>query len=162
MAGQIIQNLFPKTTKRLVVDTKLTKISAFCLLTVVWNIYDQAFSSRAFETVKSDNMIFTVFISVALFLVFCGIAFLTSIPWLSREDVISVCYCVPAKSPAMGVPLAMTMFVGLDPALQAKLQLPMVIYQALQIVGGTILVPVFKKWVSPRKESLDGESKEPA
>jgi solute carrier family 10 (sodium/bile acid cotransporter), member 7 len=151
--------VFPKFTKRYIVDLKITKLSPLCLLVVVWQIYDQAFSSRAFETVKADNIIFIVFISIALFMVLNGIAFLTSIVWLKREDVVSVCYCVPAKSPAMGVPLAMTMFVGLEPALQAKLQLPMAIYQALQIVGGTILVPVFKRWVENGKKRLEEQEK---
>jgi predicted Na+-dependent transporter len=55
----------------------------------------------------------------------------------------------------------MTMFVGLQPALQAKLLLPMVIYQALQIVGGTILVPIFKRWIGrSRKASGPNGSKE--
>jgi hypothetical protein len=40
-----------------------------------------------------------------------------------------VCYCVPAKTPAMGVPLANVMFIGLSAQLESKIQIPMVIYQ---------------------------------
>ncbi|KAF2665252.1 sodium bile acid symporter family protein [Microthyrium microscopicum] len=145
--GQLVQNFFPKLNQRYIVGYKISKISTFCLLVVVWQVYDQAFASHAFDTVKPSNMIFVVFFSVALYFIVNAISFFGSRLWLSKEDVISVCYCVPAKSPAMGVPLAMTMFVGLTPELQAKLQIPMVIYQGLQIVGGTIFVVPFKRWV---------------
>jgi sodium/bile acid cotransporter 7 len=157
--GQLIQNVFPKQTKRWVVDKKISKLSPLCLIIIVWQIYDGAFRSEVFTAVKTSNIIFIVFISVALFFVFNGIAFLSSIVWLSKEDTISVCYCVPAKSPAMGVPLAMTMFIGLTPALQAKLQLPMVIYQALQIVGGTVLVRVFGRWIGKGRKPVGDEER---
>jgi solute carrier family 10 (sodium/bile acid cotransporter), member 7 len=97
-------------------------------------------------------MLFVVFVSVALFLLFIGASFFASLLLgLSREDAVSVCYCVPAKTPAMGVPLVMTMFVGLSPLLEAKLQIPMVIFQGLQILGGTVLVRPFARWVDRGK-----------
>jgi solute carrier family 10 (sodium/bile acid cotransporter), member 7 len=129
------------------VDWKLNKLSSFCLLVVIWQTFDQAFSTNAFASVKSSNMIFVVFISIALFLLYFGVSFFTSLLWLSKEDTISICYCVPAKSPIMGVPLATVMFVGLTPILEAKLQIPMVIYQGLQIVAGSILITPFRKWI---------------
>jgi sodium/bile acid cotransporter family protein DUF4137 len=87
-----------------IIGYRLTKISPFALLVVVWQTYDQAFGSHAFNTIKGDNMIFVVFISIALYILFNTIAFLTSIIWLPKEDTISVCYCVPAKSPASRYP----------------------------------------------------------
>lgn len=71
--------------------------------------------------------------------------------WLPKADVISVCYCVPAKTPAMGVPLAHVMFVGLSAQLESKIQIPMVIYQGLQIVGGSLLISFFRSWVKPQE-----------
>jgi solute carrier family 10 (sodium/bile acid cotransporter), member 7 len=152
--GQLVQNFLPRFTQKVIVGWKLSKISPFALLVIVWQTYDQAFGSDAFKTIKGDNMIFIVFISIALFVVFLTIAFLTSIVWLPKEDTISVCYCVPAKTPAMGVPLAMTMFVGLSPVLEAKLQIPMVIYQGLQIVGGTIFIHPLRNWIDRDKMSI--------
>jgi sodium/bile acid cotransporter 7 len=126
---------------------KLTKLGSFALLTVVWQTYDSAFASGAFSSIAGTNMLFLVFLAVGLFLLFLCLSFFAAGLWLPRADVVSVCYCAPAKSPAMGVPLAMTMFVGLSPVLEAKLQIPMVIYQGLQIAGGTVFVPLFRSWV---------------
>jgi sodium/bile acid cotransporter 7 len=136
------------------VDWKLNKLSSFCLLVVIWQTFDQAFSTNAFAAVKASNMIFVVFISIALFLLYLGVCFFTSLLWLSKEDTISICYCVPAKSPVMGVPLTTVMFVGLTPLLEAKMQIPMVIYQGLQIFAGSILITPFRKWIE-RSRALE-------
>jgi sodium/bile acid cotransporter 7 len=124
---------------------------------ILWNTYDQAFESGAFRDVAASNIIFIVFVSVGLFLVSIGVSFATSLLWLSREDAVSVCYCVPAKTPAMGVPFVMTMFVGLSPLLQAKLQIPLVIFQGLQLVGGTALIRPFARWVDAGKAKAEAE-----
>jgi sodium/bile acid cotransporter 7 len=129
VAGQIIQNLFPKQTKYVFTRFKLSKLGSVCLLVIIWQTYDQAFSSGAFQSVKPSNIIFIVFMSIALFFIFLAVCFFTSILWLPRQDTISVCYCVPAKTPAMGVPLANVMFIGLSAQLESKIQIPMVIYQ---------------------------------
>lgn len=92
-------------------------------------------------------MVFTVFISIALFVLYFSISFLSSVLWLRKEDTIAVCYCVLAKTPAMGVPLSNVMFVGLTPPMvQSKIQIPMVIYQGLQPVAGSLLTMAFRKW----------------
>lgn len=55
----------------------------------------------------------------------------------------------------MGVPLTTLMFIGLDPVLQSQLQIPMVVYQGLQILGGSLLTTPFRKWVD-MKERFSG------
>lgn len=145
--GQLVQNFFPTFTKRVIVGWKLNKLSSVALLAVVWQAYDGAFSTGAFTSVKGSNIIFIVFISIALFGIFSCIAFLTSICWLSKADTIAVCYCAPAKSVAILVPVSLTLFKGLDPVLLSKLQVPIVIYQGLQIVGGALLIHPFRHWI---------------
>jgi sodium/bile acid cotransporter 7 len=107
--------------------------------------------------VRASNILFIVFISVALFGLFLGVAIATSVVWLPREDAVAVCYCVPAKTPAMGVPLVMTMFVGLSPLLEAKLQIPLVIFQALQLLGGTIMIRPFARWIDAGQARAEAE-----
>ena len=102
--GQIVRHFFPQTCKKLFMEWNLNKLGSFCLLTLLWATYDQAFASHAFDAVIASNKIFIVFISIALWMVFFGIAFFTSIIWLPREDTVSICYCVPAKGIVMGVP----------------------------------------------------------
>lgn len=105
-------------------------------------------------------MIFIVFISIALFFVFLVVCFLTSNLWLPRKDTISVCYCVPAKTPAMGVPLANVMFLGLDAQTQSKIQIPMVVYQGLQIFAGSLLTLAFRHWVRKEEEQEEQKKRE--
>lgn len=156
--GQVVQNTFPAATKHIFTKYKLNKIGSFMLLIIIWQTYDQAFATGAFTSVKSSNIIFIIFVSVGLFFLFLAISFTSSILWLSKEDTIAVCYCVPAKTPAMGVPLANVMFIGLGGQLESKLQIPMVLYQGLQILGGSLLIPAFRAWVTAgEKRSVDEE-----
>jgi len=147
IVGQLVRYLFPQTSKRIFVEWKLNRIASIALLLIIWQTYDQAFASRAFASVPSTNMIFIVFVGVGLWILFFGIAFTTSLAWLPKKDVVAICYCVPAKGPAMGVPLATTIFAGLDTGLASKVQIPIVIYQGLQLVFGSILIGIFRRWI---------------
>lgn len=151
VVGQIVRYFFPKACQKVFIDWKLNKIGSVCLLVVLWATYDQAFASHAFDAVAASNKIFIVFISIALWLVFFGVAFFTSILWLPREDTVSICYCVPAKGIVMGVPLSTTIFAGIDLGLQSRIQIPIVIYQGLQLAFGSVLVPIFRKWVDAKR-----------
>ena len=95
-------------------------------------------------------MVFIVFISIVFYVIWSAICISLSALWLSKEDTIAVAYCVPAKTPAMGIPLATVMFVGLSPITSSKLQIPLIIYQGLQIAVGSILTIFFRRWVGYR------------
>lgn len=131
--GQVVQNLFPNATNKVFKQWSLSKLSSIALLAVIWQAYDSAFASGAFESVKANNIIFICFMSVAFYGIWLAICVTASVWWLSKEDTISVAYCVPAKTPAMGVPLSMTMYVGLSTMNESKLQIPMVIFQGFQV-----------------------------
>ncbi|KAI7545193.1 hypothetical protein KC331_g6366 [Hortaea werneckii] len=145
--GQLLRHFFPDTCQRALVRWRLNKLSMLALLVILWQTYDKAFASQAFSSVRGDNMVFVVFVSLGLLVIFLLIAFGTSYFWLPKKDVVAVCYCVPAKGPAMGVPLATTIFAGIEPVLESKILIPIVIYQGLQVALGTLLVPVFRKWI---------------
>ncbi|KAF2429740.1 hypothetical protein EJ08DRAFT_590367 [Tothia fuscella] len=151
--GQMIQNLFPTQTSHIFTKYKLNKLGSICLLVVIWSTYDQSFSTGAFTSVKPSNVIFVVFISIALLILLLTTCFTLSMLWLPKADTISVCYCVPAKTPAMGVPLAHVMFVGISAQLESKIQIPLVIYQGLQIVGGSLLTVFFRRWIERQEEA---------
>ena len=150
--GQVVQNILPKQTKKVMTDWKLSKLASISLLTIIWQSFDQAFETRAFESVKGSNIIFIVFISIALYLLFLSVSFFSSIIWLPKKDVISICYCVPAKTPAMGVPLTILLFAGITLIEESKIQIPMVIFQGIQILEGSLLTIVFRKWIRPEEE----------
>lgn len=164
-----MQNIWPNATKTVCTKYKVGKLGSVALLIIIWQTYDQAFSSSALRTMKTSNIVFLVFMSTALFAFFLVIAFFSSKIFFNRADTTAICYCVPAKTPAskshesqirgstltitVGVPMSTVLFVGMAPLLEAKIQLPLVIYQGLQIMAGTVLTGPFKKWVDAEKAS---------
>jgi sodium/bile acid cotransporter 7 len=156
-AGQVLQKLFPKQTKKVFIEWKLIKLGSIALLTMVWQTFDQAFSSGAFETVKPSSIIFIVFILLALYFVWLAICFTASIVWLPKKDVISCCYCCPAKALAMVVPLTSVMIINIDPVEQSKLQIPAIIFQAFQVSIGGIMTIAFRKWIRPDEQKEEAE-----
>jgi sodium/bile acid cotransporter 7 len=146
--GQLTRYFFEPACKKVFFEWKVLKSGSLCMLVVIWQTYDGAFASGAFDSVPGNNMIFVVFVSIGLFVVYFCVAFFAAILWLPRKDVVAVCYCVPAKGPAMGVPLSTTIFAGMDPVLRSKIQIPIVIFQGLQIACGGALIGVFRKWIA--------------
>ena len=157
LLGQVVQNLFPKPTKKIFVEWKLMKLSSVSLLTMVWQTFDLAFHSGAFSTVKPSNIVFLLFISIALYCIWLGLCFATSTIWLSKKDVIACCYCCPAKALAMVVPLSSVMYLNISPVNQAKLQIPIILYQATQIAIGGISTISFRRWIKSEEEQEDRE-----
>ena len=153
----MIQNVFPTYTKKVFLDWKLNKLSSFALLILIWQVFDSAFQTNAFEDVKGSNMVFIVFISIAFYLLWAAICVSLSVLWLPKEDTIAVAYCVPAKTPAMGVPLSVVLFTGLSTITKAKIQIPLVIFQGLQIAGGSLLTIPFRKWIESDETEADVE-----
>ncbi|EUC27516.1 hypothetical protein COCCADRAFT_31017 [Bipolaris zeicola 26-R-13] len=157
LLGQIVQRLFPKTTKKVFFDWNLLKLSSIALLTMVWQTFDQAFSSGAFEAVKPSNIVFIVFINIALYMIWSAICFTAASLWLPKKDVIACCYCCPAKALAMVVPLTSVMYINIDPVNQSKMQIPAIIFQAFQVAIGGIMTIGFRKWIKPEEEREEAE-----
>jgi sodium/bile acid cotransporter 7 len=157
--GQIVRNLFPKPTETVFVKWKVMKLSSFALLTLIWQTFDQAFGSGAFDQIKGSNVIFLVFMSIALYFIWLGLCFASSTIWLPKKDVIACCYCAPAKAIAMVVPLSSVMYLNVSALDQSKLQIPVIIFQAFQVAIGSISTVVFRRWVRPDEEK---ESREKA
>ena len=100
-------------------------------------------------------MVFVVFISIALYAFWTFICVSLSLLWLGKADTIAIAYIVPAKTPAMGVPLSNVMFPRLSSIDASKLQIPMVIFQGLQIGAGSLLTLAFRAWLRDRTEKVD-------
>lgn len=147
--GQVVRYILPGPTKKVFVDWKMSKLASVSLLTLIWQTFDQAFRSGAFRSVKPSNIVFIIFISIALYFIWLGICFSASIVWLPRKDTIACCYCCPAKALAMVVAISSVMFIDLTPIDQSKMQIPAIIYQALQVGIGGILTILFRRWVRP-------------
>lgn len=155
--GQIIRNLFEERTTKFFNKWKLNKVAQLALLMLVWQTFDRAFETRAFETIPSSNMIFIVFISIVNWLVWLIVCFVTSVFWLPREDVISVCFCVPGKTLAVGIPLSTVLWTNTTLVDQGKLQIPMVVFQAFQVFLSSLLTIPLRKWAVTGKINQDQE-----
>ncbi|MCJ1283333.1 hypothetical protein MMC26_002661 [Xylographa opegraphella] len=152
IVGQILQNVLPGLTKLVLVKWQLKRLSSLALLLIIWQTYDEAFATGAFSSVKSDNILFVIFISIAFYAIWTVTCVALSLLWLGKKDTIAVAYCVPAKTPAMGVPLANVMFAGLSAINVSKIQIPMVIFQGFQIAAGSLLTIAFRRWIRPEEE----------
>lgn len=155
--GQVVQKLFPRATRKVFFEWHVIKLSSMALLTLVWQTFDQAFQSGAFDTVKTTNIVFIVFICVALYMIWLAICFAASVIWLPKKDVIACCYCCPAKALAMVVPLSSVMYINISPLEQSKLQIPAIIFQAFQVGIGGILTICFRKWIRPEEMREEAE-----
>jgi sodium/bile acid cotransporter 7 len=158
-AGQVVQKLFPKQTKRVFFEWNIIKLSSVSLLTLVWQTFDQAFQSGAFKTVKPSNIAFIVFITIALYMIWLAICFSASIVWLPKKDVIACCYCCPAKALAMVVPLSSVMYINTSPIEQSKLQIPAIIFQAFQVAIGGIMTISFRRWIRSEEQREEIEKR---
>ncbi|KAI8937959.1 hypothetical protein NX059_005641 [Plenodomus lindquistii] len=155
--GQVVQYLYPKQVKKVFFDWKMLKLSSIALLTLVWQTFDQAFQSGAFKAVKHSNIIFIVFIAIALYFVWLAICFTASILWLPKRDVIACCYCCPAKALAMVVPLTSVMYINISPVDQSKMQIPAIMFQAFQVGIGGIMTISFRKWIRSEEEMEEAQ-----
>ena len=151
-----MQNIFPNITSKVFKDWKLSKLGSVSLLVIIWQTFDQAFASGAFESVDGHNMVFVVFISIAFYGLWTVICVGLSLLWLGKADTIAMAYVVPAKTPAMGVPLSNVMFPGLSAIASSKLQIPMVIFQGLQIGTGSLLTLAFRHWIGKDEDEKAG------
>ncbi|KAF2098537.1 sodium bile acid symporter family protein [Rhizodiscina lignyota] len=145
--GQILRNLFEEQITKLANKYKINKLNSLALLTLVWQTFDSAFETRAFESVAASNMIFIVFISIGNWLLWLVVSFVTAYFWMDRKSVVSICYCVPAKTLTVGVPLSTLLWTNLTLVDEAKLQVPMVIFQAFQVFLSSLLTIPLRKWV---------------
>jgi solute carrier family 10 (sodium/bile acid cotransporter), member 7 len=73
--GQVVQHFFHKQTNKIFGEWKFSKLGSLCLLTLVWQTFEHAFKTRAFESVPTSNMIFICFISVANWLLWLAVSF---------------------------------------------------------------------------------------
>ncbi|KAF2718928.1 hypothetical protein K431DRAFT_229776 [Polychaeton citri CBS 116435] len=91
---QILRWFFPTACMRVFTDWKLSKVGSLALLVMLWQTFDTAFASDSFTTVPGYNMVFIVSFSIGLYLFLLQTSFVSSLMWLSKEDVVAVTYCV--------------------------------------------------------------------
>lgn len=68
----------------------------------------------------------------------------------NRADTVAMCYVIPAKTPALGVPLINAMYLSnsaVDAKTKSILQIPLILYQIEQLVFSQSTIPLFRRWI---------------
>jgi sodium/bile acid cotransporter 7 len=143
-------------------------VSSFCILLLVWVTFCNTFSNGSTKQVPGRDVAATVFLGVALFFLFLVVSFVVAWPpppltalrrllRLSRADVVAVVICGSTKTVALGVPLINVMYKQVPYA--GLLAMPLIIYHALQVLLGGLMLDTLKKWClggDSDKDSMPG------
>ena len=147
-----MQYLSPKANDKVMNTWNGRKLASFALLVLIWSAFDGAFASDSFSTLRDTDVVFLVLVDVGLLVFWMAASLFLTAPFLSSEDAIAVSFCVPTKTPALGVPLVTIIFAGVSDVIAAKLYLPMIILQCVQTCIGSLATIPLKKWQAcPRK-----------
>lgn len=76
---------------------------------------------------------------------------------MSPEETIAVCFCGPAKSTALGIPLLYAMWAPVDLFTKAKTSVPVLLYTTEQICVAHFFVQLFRRWHAWMAEKQDVE-----
>lgn len=174
--GQVLQNVFPKQVKWFLVTFKFNKVGSFMLLLIMFSSFSTAFYQHAFTAVSHECIILICFFNFGIYLLFTVICFLMSrmsflkiifadepdpakksklyiwgykilLPfYYNREDTVSIMLCGGAKTAALGVSLISSQYGSDNPHL-GELLVPLVLYQAEQVLAANVLTDFMKKWV---------------
>ncbi|KAG7665572.1 uncharacterized protein J8A68_000974 [[Candida] subhashii] len=184
--GQCIQNIFPKQTKWAMSIFKLGKVGSFMLLLIMFQSFSTAFYQQAFEQVSHVSIIFLVFFNIGIYLFFTVITYLYARPYFikvffwqepnehstrlyklsymffrpfyyDRKDTVAIMLCGPAKTAALGVSLVSSQYGAHNPKLGIIL-VPLVLYQAEQVMTANVLVNFMRKWIHAENKKPDIEN----
>ncbi|KAJ5178474.1 sodium bile acid cotransporter [Penicillium coprophilum] len=170
--GQLVKWTWPDRTALVLQKTKLPKLATVCLLLLIWATFSSCFATGALQTLSAQSIVFVVLFNIILYTTLTTVCFFCSRPpqifssrrWskpifkrMSPEETIAVCFCGPAKSTALGIPLLYAMWQPVDLLLKAKTSVPVLLYTTEQICVAHFFVQLFRWWHARivEKEELD-------
>lgn len=188
--GQVAQNIWPKQVKWALTTFYLNKVGSFMLLLIMFQSFSTAFAQDAFESVSHASIIFLVFFNIGIYLFFTVLVYLYLRPYFlvriydhepteedsraytwgykffrpfyyNRRDTVSVMLCGPAKTAALGVSLVSSQYGAHNPKLGVLL-VPLVLYQAEQVLTAQVLVNFMRKWIHAEDEIKKDEESAPS
>ncbi|CAG8903507.1 unnamed protein product [Penicillium egyptiacum] len=159
--GQLVRWTWPDRTASVMQKTKLPKLATFCLLLLIWTTFSSCFATGAFQTLSAQSVVFVVLFNIILYITLTAVCFFCSRPprifssrrWsepifkrMSPEETTAVCFCGPAKSTALGIPLLYAMWQPVDLFIKAKTSVPVLLYTTEQICVAHFFVQLFRWW----------------
>lgn len=160
MFGQVIQCCIGASRFNNIYFKKAVgAMNKLILIVILFQSFCKTFSSKI--TVATSDLVATIGICLGMYLVFLGLARLVfSLPCLkvSRADQVPSWFCGTHKTVAMGVPLITIVFAGTPDV--GVVSLPLLMYHPIQMIVGTLLVPVIEKWVNSSGTNEEGKQQE--
>ncbi|KAL4883467.1 putative sodium bile acid cotransporter [Aspergillus karnatakaensis] len=161
--GQLVRYLWPKRTGEIVQKYRIAKIGSACLLLMIWTTFSSCFATGALQDLSTESILFVVFFNIALYVFLTAICFFLSRPpqslclrttfgkWhvfrqIPPEETIAVCFCGPAKSTALGIPLLYAMWTPVDLFIKSKTSVPVLLYTTEQLFAAHFFVQAFRWW----------------
>ncbi|CAO3630988.1 unnamed protein product [Mucor hiemalis] len=167
VVGQIIQLAFTEPVAKFKVKCRLSDVSSFCLLLLVWSVFSDAVYAGSFKAVAGKDIAAVIILNFCFYILFSFTCFflarlpypksvLGRIKWLerlqyNREDTVAIMFCGATKTVAMGVPLINVLYQKGDPGTIGVLSTPLLLYHVEQLILGNIEVEILKKWVARGK-----------
>ncbi|KAG2206772.1 hypothetical protein INT47_003714 [Mucor saturninus] len=168
VVGQLIQIAFTEPVAKFKVKCRLSDVSSFCLLLMVWSVFSDAVHAGSFSAVAGKDIAAIVILNFCFYVLFSFVSFFFArlpypksicgrLKWLdrlqySREDTVAVMFCGATKTVAMGVPLINVLYQKGDPGTIGVLSTPLLLYHVEQLILGNIEVEILKKWVARGKK----------
>ncbi|KAK8074620.1 hypothetical protein PG997_009283 [Apiospora hydei] len=144
--GQLVQSFFPRVVGKVMHDYQAIRLGSLSLLVLLWSGYDSAFASHAFADVEKTQILGVVVICLSLFVLWMLVTIAASVTFLDREDTIAAVFCIPTKSPALGIPLATILFAGMSAEDTAKVYIPLIIFQFVQTCLSNLATIPLRRW----------------
>jgi len=159
--GQIIHALWTKQVIYIRNKFHLNQLNNVCLLAMLWSVFSTSFANKLFETIKTKDLFILILVNIAIYLSFSLLILIIArlpIPYwqFSKEDTVAIMFCGVMKSLAMGISLINAFFENQNQELTGLLVLPFLTYHVQQLILGTLVVVVLKKWV--KKQSLTNQN----
>ncbi|EPS44921.1 hypothetical protein H072_1077 [Dactylellina haptotyla CBS 200.50] len=172
--GQLIQGYFGfENTFHWVKKLFLNRISTFCLTLLVWTAFSSCFATGSLQKMPKEFLILIIFVNIGLYIFFTSLCVALSkmrIPYpafiwegkrfyvnrlkpLERGVFIAICFCAPAKTTGLGLPMVTAMWTRYPEEVKAKIQIAVVLYTIEQIFIAQGLV----WWFSRKKKDEQPE-----
>ncbi|KAL3467734.1 putative sodium bile acid cotransporter [Aspergillus heterothallicus] len=161
--GQLVRYLWSKQTAHIIQKYKIAKFGSACLLLMIWTTFSSCFATGALQSLSTESVMFVTLFNIALYVFLTVVCFALSRPpqslcrrttfgrWsvfrrIPPVETIAVCFCGPAKSTALGIPLLYAMWTRVDLFLKAKTSVPVLLYTTEQMFVAHFFVHAFRWW----------------
>jgi solute carrier family 10 (sodium/bile acid cotransporter), member 7 len=150
-------------------------VGSICLLLVIWAAFSSCFYYHALENISHQSIMLVCFLNVGLYIFFTLFSLLIARPPIrprshilhrvfyrfSKCDTIAICFCAPAKSVSIGAPLIGVMWgPDFSDSVRSLVMVPIILYQAEQVLCGQIAVVLFRRWLGNKWMSRHASSDE--